>query len=122
MSAAGGPASNLSEHELRRSPRLRTFLGGKIVFQDGAYSYNCIVRDMSDAGARVEISGARLIPRRFFFLTSREVVAYESELIWRTQRMAGLKFRTTIQLATCKDPNLSYLKQVAAELCPDVRR
>jgi hypothetical protein len=36
--------------------------------------------------------------------------------------MAGIKFRDTIQLATCDDPKLRYLKNVAAELCPDSRR
>lgn len=122
MSAAARPASTLSEHELRRATRVRTFLGGRIVFHDGAYSYNCVVRDMSEGGARVAIPEARLIPRRVFFLTSKEEVAYDSELVWRTQSMAGLKFRQTIQLATCTDPNLRYLKRVAAELCPDIRR
>ena len=98
------------------------FMGGRIVFNDGAYSYNCIVRDLSESGARVDIPAARLIPRRFHFLTSKEIVAYEAELVWRTQKMAGLKFRQRIDLATCADPKLRYLKLVAAELCPDARR
>ena len=97
-------------------------LSGKIVFHDGACSYNCVVRDMSEGGASVEIPEARLIPRRFFFLTSKEEVAYDSELVWRTPMMVGLKFRHAIELATCKDPGLRYLRQVAMELCPDVRR
>ena len=54
MSAAGRPASKAPEHDLRRSARVRTFVGGRIVFHDGAYSYDCIVRDMSEGGARVK--------------------------------------------------------------------
>src|SRR5437588_9121528 len=120
MSAAG-PSSKAPEHDFRRSVRVRTFFGGRIVFHDGAYSYNCVVRDMSESGARVEIPAARLIPRRFYFLTSKEEVAYDSELVWRTHSMAGVKFRQAIDIATCQDPRLRYLKRIAAELRPDIR-
>lgn len=122
MSAAGRPASKPADEDLRRATRVRTLLGGRIVFHDGAYSYNCVVRDVSENGARVEIPAARLIPRRFFFLTSREAVAYDADLVWRTQRMAGVKFRQRIDLSTCADPKLRYLKLAAAEICPDARR
>jgi hypothetical protein len=122
MSAAGRPASKPLDQELRRVARVRSFVGGRIVFHEGAYSYNCIVRDLSESGARVEIPAARLIPRCFFFLTSREEVAFDAELIWRTQKMAGMKFRQRIDLSTCADPKLRYLKRIAAELCPDARR
>ena len=122
MSAAGRLDSKSPEYDLRRSARVRTLLGGRIVFRDGAYSYNCIVRDISEGGARIEIPDARMLPRRFYFLTSKAEIAYDSELVWRTRLMAGIKFRDAIELPTCKDPKLRYLKQVAAELCPDARR
>jgi hypothetical protein len=115
-------ASKVSEHDLRRSVRTRTFFGGKIVFNEGAYSYDCVVRDMSDGGARIDIPEARMMPRRFYFLTSRAEIAYDSELVWRTRMMAGIRFRETIELATCNEPKLRYLKNIAAELCPDLRR
>jgi len=122
MTAVVRPASKPLEDELRRSVRTRTLLAGRIVFRDGAYSYECVVRDMSEGGARVEVPAAQMLPRRFYFLTSREEVAYDAELAWRTRIMAGIKFRDSIQLATCKDPKLRYLRQIAAELCPDIRR
>ena len=122
MSAAGRPASKPADQDLRRAARTRTLVGGRIVFHDGAYSYNCVVRDLSESGARVEIPAARLIPRRFYFLTSRQEVAYDAELVWRTQKMAGVKFRQCIDLSTCADRKLGYLKRIAAELCPDARR
>lgn len=122
MSAAGRPESKPADEDLRRAARTRTLIGGRIVFHDGAYSYNCLVRDVSESGARVEIPAARLIPRRFYFLTSRQEVAYDAELVWRTQKMAGVKFRQRIDLSTCTDRKLGYLKTIAAELCPDARR
>ncbi|HEX3431848.1 MAG TPA: PilZ domain-containing protein [Rhizomicrobium sp.] len=118
MPAAATPKGKAPEHELRRSARVRTFFGGRIVFRDGTYSYACTVRDMSESGARVAIPEARLIPRRFFFLTSKEDVAHDCELVWRSRDMAGIKFRESIQLQTCKDPKLQYLRQIAAELRP----
>ena len=122
MSAAGRRQGKAPEHDLRRSVRVRTFFGGKIVFNNGAYSYDCVVRDMSESGARLEIPDARMMPRRFYFLTSKAEIIYDSELVWRTRMMAGIKFREVIDLATCSDPKLRYLKNIAAELCPDARR
>jgi hypothetical protein len=122
MTALSRPASKAPENDFRRSVRQRAFLAGRIVFHDGAYSYECVVRDMSEGGARIEIPAARMLPRRFYFLTSKEEVAYDAELVWRTRLMAGIKFRESVRLATCKDPKLRYLKQIAIELCPDIRR
>jgi hypothetical protein len=122
MSSVGRPVSKVPEHDLRRSVRARTLFGGRIVFHDGVYSYDCIVRDMSEGGARLEIPEARMIPRRFYFLTTKAEVAYDSELVWRTRMMAGVKFRLAIQIASCNDPKLRYLKNIAAELCPDTWR
>lgn len=117
MSAAGRPTAKTPEHDRRRSDRVHTLLAGRIVFHAGAYAYKCIVRDLSEAGARVEIPSARMLPKRFYFLTSKEEVAYEAELVWRTRAMAGIKFDGSVTLATCEDPNLRYLKLVALELC-----
>ena len=122
MSAVRKRTGKAPANDLRRSVRVRTFFGGRIVFHDGAYIYDCIVRDLSESGARVEIPEARMIPRRFYFLVSKEEVAYDCELVWRTRMMAGIRFRETIQLATCQDPKLGYLRHIAAELCPDSRR
>ena len=122
MSATSRPSTNPADDDLRRAARVRMFVGGRIVFNEGAYSYNCVVRDLSESGARVEIPAARLIPRRFFFLTSRQEIAYDAELVWRTPKMAGVKFRREIDLSTCAEPSLRYLKRIAAELCPDTRR
>ena len=122
MSAAGRLSTKVPAEDLRRSVRVRTFLAGRVVFHEGAYSYDCIVRDMSEGGARIEIPEARMMPRRFYFLTSKEELAYDCELVWRTRMMAGIKFREAIQLSTCNDPKLRYLKAIAAELCPDLRR
>src|SRR5947209_11123410 len=122
MSATSRPSTNPADDDLRRAARVRMFVGGRIVFNEGAYSYNCVVRDMSESGARVEIPAARLIPRRFYFLTSKEEDAYDSELVWRTHSMAGVKVRQAIDIASCQDPRLFYLMRFSAELRPHIRR
>lgn len=122
MLAVSPRTVKVPEPDLRRSVRVRTLFGGKIVFHDGAYTYDCIVRDMSEGGARVEIPEARMFPRRFYLLTSKDEIAYDCELVWRTRMMAGVKFREIIRLAACDDPKLRYLKRIATELFPDARR
>jgi hypothetical protein len=47
--------------EKRRSPRLRTIKGGSIMFGSVA-AIDCIIRNMSDSGASLEVENPAAIP------------------------------------------------------------
>jgi hypothetical protein len=117
MSFAGSENSN-AEADARRSRRQRTFFAGKVVVRDGSSSFGCVVRELTDAGARIEVPAARLLPKRFFLLTSKRQVAFDAEVAWRKDILVGLKFHSSVDLVSSLDPKLRYLKSLSAELCP----
>ena len=67
----------------RGAPRRRTLTGGKIVYGDGAYTYDCTIREISTSGARIGIAGGIVIPRAFFLIDQKRGTAFEAELVWR---------------------------------------
>lgn len=104
--------------ELRRARRKRSLLGGKIVSPDGAQSFNCVVRDLSDTGARIDVPPSTVFPSRIFLLTPRHALAHEAQLVWRNARQAGLKFVAAHALGPDRPSALRHLWCLYLEMCP----
>lgn len=51
--------------ERRKSPRRRTLYRGTASYNDGAISHPCVVRDVSDGGARIQLEAEIALPDRF---------------------------------------------------------
>ena len=75
----------------RDSPRLRTFKGGAISF-DRVAGLECIVRNLSDTGACVELSGATTVPDQFSLIIRPELIRRECEVEWRKGKKVGVRF------------------------------
>mgnify|MGYP003393016628 CR=1 FL=1 len=76
--------------EKRRTPRHRVFKGALIAFQ--GRSVNCTVRNMSDGGAGLDIDGSQTVPPSFTLVLESDRVIRRCEMIWRTERRAGVAF------------------------------
>ena len=98
----------------RGAPRRRTLTGGKIVYGDGAYTYDCTIREISASGARIGIAGGIVIPRAFFLIDQKRGTAFEAVLVWRNGTQAGLKFRAAHDLVHLADPQLRFLRDLYA--------
>jgi hypothetical protein len=103
--------------EARRSRRIRTFVGGKIVFRDGSVSFSCVVRDCSEHGAKIAIDASQPIPKRFYLITTKHRLAYDAEVVWRVGGSAGVKFHQVLDLVSITDPERRFLRLLSAELC-----
>jgi hypothetical protein len=77
--------------ETRGSPRLRTFKGGSILF-GVAPAVDCVVRNLSDTGACLEISNAVGIPDDFTLLIKPELRKRDCHVVWRDAGRIGVKF------------------------------
>ena len=99
--------------EARKSPRKRVILGGKVVYNEGGFSQDCRIRDVSDGGARVVLSPGSVIPTRVVLIDTRNAVAYEAEVIWMKAPEFGLKFLTKHSLRGHLPTQLGYLKGYA---------
>src|ERR687893_1599092 len=76
----------------RSTPRLRSFLKGRVLFNGGQNSLDCLIRDMSSTGARLELSASVTLPDRFdLYLPHRdETCKVHSQ--WRRGNHLGVAF------------------------------
>lgn len=59
------PPRTMTMNERRLHGRRRTFKGGKLIFNKGLSVLDCIIRDLSDDGARLELTTTATIPDQF---------------------------------------------------------
>jgi len=77
--------------EARHSARLRTFKGGCIIFGITT-SLDCLIRNMSDTGAALEIKSPIGIPDNFTLLIKPEFVERNCRVAWRSTDRIGVEF------------------------------
>jgi hypothetical protein len=78
--------------ECRRSPRLRTYIGGKISFHASYCIVDCLVRDLSTSGAKLVFSGSAMIPGSFDLLLPGKGLKLRAEVVWRGHNRIGVAF------------------------------
>lgn len=77
--------------ERRRIPRLRTLKGGSIIF-GVAPSVDCIIRNLSQDGAALEVASPVAIPDEFVLLIKPERVKRNCRVMWRSEKSIGIQF------------------------------
>ncbi len=83
---------NTSEPSRRRSHRTPTFLRGKIVYGNGAFTLDCTVRDLTYLGARVQYSTAVTPAASFDLVVPRWIVPRACRIVWSRAGQAGIEF------------------------------
>jgi len=97
--------------ERRRSARRDVTLGGKLFFGLAGLSIDCIIRDLSDHGARVAVpSAAWKAPKEVHLLSLREGRVYSGRVMWNRGRYLGLDFSQVRPVAEITDPMLAPIK------------
>jgi hypothetical protein len=78
----------------RISPRLRSFLKGRVIYNGGQTNLECLIRDISSTGARLEFSSSVTLPDRFdLYLPHREETC-KAHIQWRRGEEIGVAFDT----------------------------
>lgn len=103
------PAKSSAEH--RRAQRQRTYLGGKLVYGD-YFSLDCVVRDITPDGARLQIPEGQAVPDKVFLVDLKTAIAYDAHVVWRRYPQVGLQFEHQHGLAEASTPHLRILKQL----------
>ena len=78
--------------DLRKEVRLRTFLKGRIVFNNGNATMDCLVRDLSGIGARLALSETAALPDAFDLAIPAKDKVYKATLRWRRSDGVGVAF------------------------------
>jgi hypothetical protein len=76
----------------RQSLRRRTLKGAKAVLPNGGV-IDCVVKDISEIGARIQIVDALSVPERFE-LRVPGTAPLHAEVVWRKLGFIGVRFET----------------------------
>ncbi len=108
VSVRSAPLSPHSRgQERRRSLRRPVTLGGRLFFGLAGLSIDCVIRDLSDHGARIAVPKASWrAPKAIRLLSLREGRIYIGEVVWNRGRYLGLDFTHVVEAATVSDPEL----------------
>ena len=98
----------------RAAPRRRVLLGSKIAHSDGDFFVDCLIKDISAAGARVSLDG-HLVPDTVSLVFFRDRLVYESRVAWRAAPEFGLEF---LKIYRFDEVSSAGLRRVIADLLP----
>ncbi|HEV7602136.1 MAG TPA: PilZ domain-containing protein [Bradyrhizobium sp.] len=77
----------------RQNARARVIYSGVIAFNARQSTMDCVVRNFSDNGAKVEFENAALLPDEINLVIARKSRAFSAKIIWRQPNAAGVAFQ-----------------------------
>jgi hypothetical protein len=78
-------------------------LGGKLFYGLAGLSIDCVIRDLSDTGARVAVPQASWQgSKEIRLLSLREGRIYCGEMVWKRGRYVGLDFTRAVDVANAE--------------------
>jgi PilZ domain len=110
------PDSNRMGTYEARLPRKRAFLNGVLVRGDGAFTFACTIRDISDGGAKVTLEKRQLLPADLYLIVVKFGVAHRVKVVWADYPARGLQFGTTYLLNATPPKELTFLRQLWLDL------
>ena len=78
--------------ERRLIQRSRTYLGGQIVFYRRRCTIDCVVRNMSQNGAKIVFSSTAGVPGEFDVAIRHKGESRRARIVWRNETEAGIEF------------------------------
>jgi len=109
----------------RKHPRNRTYLGGQVVYDQRYCAIDCLVRNVSQAGARLVLAGPSIVPMEFDLVIRQKGQSRRVKLVWRNEADVGVQFldqqragdplavEAAQQIRTLKAHNRTLLRRVA---------
>src|SRR5579871_105569 len=100
--------------ERRQELRHRTLRSGKIVFNDRRSVVDCLVRNLSDGGACLQVNTSFGLPASFDLAVDDALIAVD--MVWATQNRIGVAFRGGSSMQT------RMRRRIASHSRPRARR
>jgi hypothetical protein len=81
-----------SDEDKRRSPRMRTMKGASLLLPGSASAFSCVMRNLSEHGALVELPSTIGIPAAVILQTQDGTLNRPGRIVWRTETRLGIEF------------------------------
>jgi hypothetical protein len=81
----------LSRLENRLQPRRNTMILATIVYDSGRTRLDCVIRNLSEGGAKLEFATVRGIPQTFDLMVSGHR-PHQCRVAWRALKELGVQF------------------------------
>jgi hypothetical protein len=78
--------------EQRATPRVRSYLAGRVLFPNGISTMDCAVRDISSCGARLQVTSTAGLPGHFRLHIPQRERTYDVRVRWIAQQEIGVSF------------------------------
>jgi hypothetical protein len=78
--------------EARRAERVKSFLRAQIIFNQRMSTIDCVVKNISQTGARLALNEGLSIPSEFDLLIPQKGRTYRARLVWRDADAIGVEF------------------------------
>lgn len=101
-----------SGSDRRAAPRLSTNRSGKVLC--GAFAWDCVIKDMSDGGARVQMLSGSVPPATAQLVDLVGGFAHDARVAWRKDREIGLTFLRSHDLRGLAPANVQTAKRIWA--------
>jgi hypothetical protein len=105
--------------ERRSEPREAANTPARLFYGPGyAHWTDCVVKDRSTSGAKVQVAAIFELPARLVLLDYREGVAFVAQRRWRKGDLVGLWLEVRHDLRDLKDPGLQEVREAWLKLGP----
>jgi hypothetical protein len=82
--------------ERRQTVRTRVIYHGRISYRKCLSPIDCVIRNFSDDGVKIEFDNLALLPDEFDLFIAKKARSFRAKLAWRSVNQAGLTFRPAI--------------------------
>ena len=96
----------------RRILRRKVALPAILAAMDNGVSFDCLIRDLSETGAKLAVPPSEAIPEMFFIIDVRARTAHKATLIWQTKKEIGVQYQSTLALTIGLDRSLRFLNRL----------
>lgn len=78
--------------DIRKTPRTRSLLGARVIFNRRSSTMDCVVRNISTGGAMLLFTDAVDLPETFELEISQRQRTYAARVMWRHGKRIGVAF------------------------------
>ncbi len=112
----GGPPKPTIMSDTRRSKRVRTYLRGKLFYGRGAFTIDCVIRNISPSGAQLRVQSGANIPDSVYLIDVARRTAFEATVKWRRRDGGvGLKFNAVHDLENSTTHELKQMRRICID-------